>query len=69
MRADCPEAIPMEKLLALQNDQAYIAILGFNYNSFDQVLKKFAPMFSRNTPFDKSGNIVEFVKPRGKRKK
>jgi hypothetical protein len=52
-------------LLALQNYQAYITMLGFNCNSFDQVLEKFALMFSGLTPYDKSGMIVEFVKTQG----
>jgi hypothetical protein len=47
-------------LLALQNDQAYITILGFDCNSVDQVLEKFAPIFTGHTPYDKSGMIVEF---------
>jgi hypothetical protein len=35
-------------------------MLGFDFNSFDQVLKKFAPMFSEHTPYDESGMLVEF---------
>ncbi len=52
--------LPWQKLLASRNDQAYITMLGFDCKSFDKVLKKFAPMFSGHTPFDKSGMIVEF---------
>jgi hypothetical protein len=35
-------------------------MMGFDFKSFDKVLKKFAPMFSGHTPFDESGMIVEF---------
>jgi hypothetical protein len=60
MRPDPPEAVTMAKLLASRNDQAYITMLGFGCESFDKILKKFAPMFSGHTPFDESGMIVEF---------
>ncbi len=43
-------------------------MLGFDCHSFDQVLEKFAPMFSGHTFFDKSGMIVEFVKTRGQKR-
>jgi hypothetical protein len=59
---------PWQKLLALQNDQAYITMLGINCNSFDWVLKKFAPMFSGHTSYDKSGMIVELVKTQGQKR-
>jgi hypothetical protein len=52
---------PWQKLLASRNDQAYITMLGFDCESFDKVLKKFSPIFSRHTPFNKSGMIVEFI--------
>jgi hypothetical protein len=35
-------------------------MMGFNCKFFSKILEKFAPMFSRHTPFDKSGMIVEF---------
>jgi hypothetical protein len=50
---------PWRKLLASQNDQAYITMMGFDCKSFRKILEKFAPMFSPHTPFDKSGMIVE----------
>jgi hypothetical protein len=59
---------PWQKLLALQNDQAYITMLGFDCNSLDWVLKKFAPMFSWHTPYDESGMIVELVKTQGQKR-
>jgi hypothetical protein len=40
---------PWQKLLALRNDQAYITMLGFDCKSFDNILKKFALMFSGHT--------------------
>jgi hypothetical protein len=42
---------PRQKLLGLQNDQAYITMMGFDTNSFDRVLEKFGPMFSEHLPF------------------
>lgn len=50
---------PWRKLLASQNDQAYITMMGFDCESFHKILEKFGPMFSTHTPFDKSGMIVE----------
>ena len=35
-------------------------MMGFDCESFDKILDKFAPIFSGHTPFDKSGFIVEF---------
>ncbi len=67
MCPDPPEAVTMAKLLASRNDQAYITMLGFDCKSFDKILKKFAPMFSEHTPFDKSGMIVEFEYVQGQR--
>ncbi len=43
-------------------------MLGFDCESFDKVLKKFAPMFSGHTPFNKSGMIVEFEYVQGRRR-
>jgi hypothetical protein len=60
---------PYPKLLASRNDQAYITMLGFNCNSFDKVLKKFAPMYSGHKPFDESGMIAEFEYTRGQRER
>ncbi len=37
-------------------------------NSFNQVLEKFGPIYSRHTPFDKSGMIVEFQYTRGQKR-
>ncbi len=34
--------------------------MGFDCESFDKLLKKFAPRYSGHTPFPKSGMIVEF---------
>ena len=44
-------------------------MMGFDCESFDKILDKFAPMFSGHTPFDKSGMIVEFDCIGGKRQK
>ena len=35
-------------------------MMGFDCESFDKILDKFAPMFSGHTPFDESGMIDEF---------
>jgi hypothetical protein len=43
-------------------------MLGFDCNSFDQVLEKFAPMFFGHTPHDASGMIVEFEYIRGQKR-
>jgi hypothetical protein len=51
---------PWQKILALQNEQAYIAMKGFDCKSFDKILEKLAPMYSGHMPFNKSGMIVEF---------
>jgi hypothetical protein len=59
---------PWRKLLASRNDQAYITTMGFDCESFDKILDKFAPMFSGHTPFDKSGMIVEFEYTRGRKR-
>ena len=58
---------PWRKLLASRNDQAFITMMGFDCESFDRVLDKFAPMFLGHTPFDKSGMIVEFEYIRSER--
>jgi hypothetical protein len=44
-----------QKMLALQNDQAYTTMMGFDCLSFDRILDKFGPMFSGHTPFNESG--------------
>ncbi len=36
---------PWKKLLGLQNDQAFITMMGFDANSFDGLLEKFDPIF------------------------
>ncbi len=60
---------PWQKLITLQNNQAYITMLGFDCNSFDQVLKKFvSPMFSGHTSYVESGMIVELVKTCGQKR-
>jgi hypothetical protein len=43
-------------------------MLGFDYESFDKVLKKFAPIFSGHTPFEESGMIVKFEYVQGRRR-
>jgi hypothetical protein len=59
---------PWWKLLALQNDQAYITMMGFDCECFSKILQKFAPMFSGHMPFDKSGMIIEIKDPRGQKR-
>jgi len=59
---------PWRKLLASQNDQAYITMMGFDCESFSMILEKFGPIFSTHTPFDKSGMIVEFEHIRGRKR-
>jgi hypothetical protein len=54
-----------QKLLASRNYQAYITMLGFDCESFDKVHKKFAPIISGHTCFNKSGMIVEFEYTQG----
>ena len=56
---------PWRKLLASQNDQAYITMMGFDCESFSRILEKFCPIFSTHIPFDKSGMIVKFEHIRG----
>jgi len=65
MPPDPAEVVPMEKLLGLRNNQAFITMMGFNADSFDRLLLKFGPMFSGHMPFDESGRIVEFKYTRG----
>ncbi len=60
--------LPWRKLLASQNDQAYIAMMGFDCESFSRILEKFCPIFSTHTPFDKSGMIIEFEHFRGQKR-
>ena len=43
-------------------------MMGFDCLSFDRILDKFGPMFSKNTPFDESGMIVEFNYIRGQKR-
>ena len=43
-------------------------MMGFDCESFDKILDKFAPMFLGHTPFDKSGFIVEFEYIRGRKR-
>ena len=59
---------PWRKLLASRNDQAYITMMGFDCESFDRILEKFAPMFSGHTPFDASGMIVAFEYVSGRKR-
>ena len=59
---------PWRKLLASRNDQAYITMMGFDCESFDTILDKFAPMFSGHTPFDSSGMIVPFEYTMGRKR-
>jgi hypothetical protein len=56
-------------LLASQNDQAFITMMGFNCESFDRILEKFDPVFSSNTFFNASGMFVEFEYFSGPKKK
>jgi hypothetical protein len=60
---------PWQKLLASQNNQAYIKMMGFDCESFDKILEKFSPMFSGHTPFHSSRMIVEFEYTWGRREK
>ena len=55
-------------MLKLRNDQAYIPMTGFNYESFDKILENFGPMFSSHTPFNESGFIVSFEYVRGRKR-
>jgi hypothetical protein len=43
-------------------------MMGFNCESFSQILQKFAPIFSVHTPFDKSGMIVEIKDAHGQKR-
>ena len=43
-------------------------MMGFDCETFNKILKKFDPMFSSHTPFDKSGMIVEFEYTRGQKR-
>ncbi len=43
-------------------------MMGFDCKSFSKILEKFGPMFSRHTPFDKSGMIVEFEYIQGRKR-
>ncbi len=45
-------------MLALQNDQAYITMMGFDCESFDKVFERFAPMFPGYTPFESSDQLI-----------
>jgi hypothetical protein len=51
---------PLQKLLASQNDQAFITMMGFDCESFDRILEKFGPIFSSHMPFNALGMIVKF---------
>jgi len=53
---------PWQNLLASQNDQAYIPMMGFDCESFDRILEKFGLMFSGHTPFNASGMIAIFLR-------
>ena len=59
---------PWGKLLASQNDQAYITMMGFDCESFNKILSQFGPMFLSHTAFDKYGMIVEFEYIRGQKR-
>jgi hypothetical protein len=59
---------PWRNLLALQNNQVCITMMGFDCESFDRILEKFSPMFSGHKPFDASGMVVEFEYVRGHRR-
>jgi hypothetical protein len=59
---------PCQKLLASQNNQAFITMIWFNANFFDRLLLKFGPMFSGHTPFNESGIIVEFKYTTGRKR-
>ncbi len=49
-----------QKILASQNDQAYIAMMGSNCKSFDRIFEEFGPMFLSHTSFDASEMIFRF---------
>jgi hypothetical protein len=55
-------------LLALQNNQAFITMMGFDANSFNRLLLKFGPMFPGHMPFDESGMIVKFEYTTGRKR-
>jgi hypothetical protein len=57
--------LPWQKLLASQNNQAFITMMGFDCESFHRLLDMFAPEFNGHTPFDELGYIVEFKYTRG----
>ncbi len=59
---------PWQKLRASQNDQAYITMTGFDFESFEKILERFAPMFSGHTPFNSSGMIDEFEYTTGQKR-
>jgi hypothetical protein len=44
-------------------------MMGFDCESFSKILQEFAPMFSRQMPFDKLGMIIESSTPVGKKEK
>ena len=47
--------LPWQKLQALQNDQAYIMMRGFDYESFQKILEIFAPMLMETHPLTVQG--------------
>jgi hypothetical protein len=53
--------LPWQKLLALQNNQAFIIMMGFDCDLFNKILEKFGPIFLSHTPFDESRIIVPFL--------
>jgi hypothetical protein len=59
---------PWQKLLELQNNQAFITMMGFDANSFDRLLLRFGQMFCGHMPFDESGRIVKFKYTRGQKR-
>jgi hypothetical protein len=60
---------PWQKLLELQNNQAFITMIGFDADSFDRFFLMFGPMFSGHMSFDESGTIVKFEYTRCQKRK
>ncbi len=60
---------PYQKLLALQNEQAFITIVGFDCELFNKILEKFGPIFLSHMPFDVSGMTVPFKYVHGRKRK
>jgi hypothetical protein len=60
---------PWQKLLASLNDQTYITIMGFDFESFDCLLESFCPMFFQYTIFDAPGMITKIESVTGRERR